>query len=658
MPSMLLPLLALALAPPVSGYTVLATNPTAGPLCKVQFLVVDAESGKLLPVRVIATDLDGNHLDGAGRGLYRDGRFFADGQFAVSAPAGTTRFEISHGPHYVPLTVALDLAPRTETQVQVKLAASFSPAELGWYGGDNHVHAQHDAEAAVRTDLRFAALQGRANGLNFITEAGSNVSYDELDKLDTPTFLLRKAQEIRPGPYVGHLNTPGIAAAIPGDVYQRLVQRALPAQAVFAAVRERGGSVTHTHPMTPRHQLHWMGAAEAYSDAVAGNCANLFDVDSVYTQQMWFALLNLGNKIGVSSYTDCALGRVNTPAPGDRRVYCRAEHFDYRSIVDAMRGGRTMATNGGPVFVFLSVGDAQPGDTLPVDDAGKPAHASLRVESRHKLRSVELYQQGERVATLDARGRQGSLRLKSDVAIPGDRFSWLVARAEDEQGNWCLTSPIYFEPAGGKQSEEGENRGAALLLEISNASRFATLRPAYFAHLIVTVRPQQRLTEVELRKDGQPVQVYRPADGDQIVEGQIPVTGIEGDYAAGRIWHPQPEQAWHFQADCPVTASGWYSLHAKTAAGDVLVSDSLLYEAGNPASQTVSAVKLTGPQTYLSLWGYGEDAPVADLKPPYDQGGWWYPQQGYSRQVTRFGKQEKTLGWPNEQPVERFRPAK
>jgi len=39
----------------------------------------------------------------------------------------------------------------------------------------------------------------------------------------------------------------------------------------------------------------------------------------------------------------------------------------------------------------------------------------------------------------------------------------------------------------------------------------------------------------------------------------------------------------------------------------------------------------------------------------HGQGEWWYPKNTYWRLKTQFEDQEKTLGWPTEQPVERFR---
>jgi hypothetical protein len=637
-----------------STYEIVSAGSATGRSSSVHVDTVDAKTGLPIPVRSVVTSCDDRHLDGSGRGVYSDGRFFADGSFVVDTPPGETTFAIAHGPHYVPMEFTLDIEAKQSLHVKVRLSRWFAPQKLGWYAGDNHVHAQHDQHAAVSTDLNYAALQGRAAGLSFVTEAGSNVSYADIDLLDRRDFLLRYAPEIRPGPYVGHLNTPGIRSVLPHDVWQTLVHRPLPAQAVFEAVRQRGGVSVHTHPMTPRHQLHWMGAAEAYSDAVLGNCANLLDVDANHTQHLWFAMLNLGNKVGVSSSTDSALGRTKTLSPGDRRIYCRAKRFDYPSIVDAMRRGRTMATNGGSVFAFLSVDGNQPGDTVTVAKA--EARADLTVKSLHPLRSVELYQNGERAAVFPVQGRHGSLHVNREITLPDHRSSWLVARAEDNHGKWCLTSPIYIEP---KEiiRPHSEARAWTILLEVNNATRFVQLRPQYFAHLVATVSPGSRLRQVELQRNGEPLRTFLPVDGNRIHEDRVPVTGAGGEYHAGWVWHPKPENAQHFQADWPTTLSGWYSVRVTTEGGQSFSTDQLLHEASDRASHTLSIANLTGLDTHLTLWGYGEDVPISDLHPPFDKGEWWYPRSVYWRLMSRYGKQETELGWPSRQPAERFRQA-
>ena len=91
---------------------------------------------------------------------------------------------------------------------------------------------------------------------------------------------------------------------MPGSSTARCPRRGSPRRST-----RRGGAVIHTHPLTPPHQMHWMGAAEVLSDAVLGRCADALDLDGQASELLWFAVLNLGNRVAASSYTDCALGR-------------------------------------------------------------------------------------------------------------------------------------------------------------------------------------------------------------------------------------------------------------------------------------------------------------------------------------------------------------
>jgi len=214
---------------------------------------------KRLPARVIVTASDGSHPDGSGHGVYADGRFYADGHFQVVLPEGKTKIDLQSGPHYVPLMIQEDLAGGRAYHITATLFQWFSPEARGRYCGDNHVHALHDSHAKVKASLNYTALQGRANGLNWITEAGSNVPYDDIDRLDTASFLLRYAQEQRLGAYVGHVNTPGIVSPIQKEHIDTIMNGPLPVQAIKKQVHALGGVVAHTHPLTPPYQLHWMG---------------------------------------------------------------------------------------------------------------------------------------------------------------------------------------------------------------------------------------------------------------------------------------------------------------------------------------------------------------------------------------------------------------
>ena len=168
-------------------------------------LVVEAEDDRAgpgrpmpLPVRAIVTASDGSHPDGSGRGTYADGRFFADGRFAVDVPPGRARVSLRSGPDYEPLELEAEAKAGREARLRARLHRWFAPEERGWYSGDNHVHAQHDATVAVRTDLEYTALQARADGLSFITEADSGPTPAGVERLSTPTFLFRRAPEVAP----------------------------------------------------------------------------------------------------------------------------------------------------------------------------------------------------------------------------------------------------------------------------------------------------------------------------------------------------------------------------------------------------------------------------------------------------------------------------
>lgn len=636
-----------------SSYELLSDRPIdAAQRAEIEVEAVQAGTTppQALPVRVIVTGSDGHHPDGSGHGVYSDGRFFADGTFVVAVPAGATRFVIRRGPNWVPLEMTIDAKLGRRQRVQARLTKWHSPEEIGWFAGDNHVHAQHDAQAAIKTSLAYTALQARANGLSFVTEAGSAFAFDGQHKLDTPGFLLRYAPEIRPGPFVGHRNTPGLRTPLPPERLEQLIQRPLPTLGLLDVVHADGGAVIYTHPLTPPHQLHWMGSPEVLSHAVLGQCADAFDIDSRASEQLWFAVLNLGNKVACSASTDAALGRLQTASPGDRRVYCQSQSLTYEAIVRAIRDGKTIATNGGPIFPILTLNGHGVGETLKLADS-TIGTAKLEVRSLYPLKKVELFSQGERIKNFATTDQSGRTEWTHALGTVGARPNWLVARVEDDRGHWAITSPIYFEPP----TPAPRPFASAVLLEISNHTRFIELRPGFFAHLITTVDPTDNIARVDLLKDGVVVKSFVPTAGNQIHNGKIPVTSINGDYAAGWVWHQHAGRAVHLQADWPMTESGRYSVLTVTNGGQEVRSNSLQFSAEHPASRAISAAKLIGGDTRFELSGYGEEQPLADIKRPFVGDHWWYPQRTWWRIRSQFrDSREELTGGGNVEARELF----
>ena len=584
-----------------------------------------------LMVRAIVTGIDGEKVDGSGYGLYADGRFFADGEFRVELPPGKTHIKLRSGPEHVPVEITLNAKAGRHQHIDVNLPKWFSPRDRGWYGVDNHVHAQHDPTAEVSTGLGYTVLQARANGLSYITEAGSNVDYSSIDTLSSDEFVIHRADELRPGPFVGHLNTPGIESPIEDELYEHLKREPLPVQKIHKEVHRRGGAVIYTHPMTPPQQLHWMGAGELYSDAVMGRTADAMDIDARHTELFWFSVLNMGNRIAATASTDAALGRTQTLSPGDRRVYVQLDELSPKTLATAIRNGRTFATNGGPLFLFLNVDGHTPGDVIEVNGPDS-FPVELEVQSLHSLQSVQLYQRGKRVVDFDMKDVRGLTHLSTTVDVSNDNFGWLVARAENENGDWAITSPVYFEPV-----QQATPPGESMILTIGNHTRFIELRPDFFAHMKVTVSPGESLEEVALMRDGEIVHRFIPEMGDLLHDGRIPVTQIHGEYGPGWLWHPDVGKPVHFQADWPIIETGWYALRAITNDKRLLVSDAIRFDAGIPYSRQYSLAHLRGGDTDLTLYGYGEEMPLNEIELPFEGDHWWYPQNTYFRLNVRFG---------------------
>jgi len=587
--------------------------------------IVDDATGRPLAARVVVRGADGSYADGGGRGLYADGRFFADGRFDVALVPGNASVSVSCGPEYEPLAFDEEITEGRRLRLRARMRRWFDAAARGWYCGDSHVHTQHDPTGAIRTDGAFTVLQARAQGLRYVSQATKASREEDAASLTAPGLIFANAEELGGGAYVGHFTSPGIASPLTG--LGPILREPLPAPRMAETAHRLGGILTYTHPLAPPHQLHWMGATGAMSDGVLGKCADAMDIDSPACQALWFALLNLGNRIAASGSTDSTLERRHTLTPGDRRVYSHARSFTLPAIVGAIREGRTFATNGAPLFLFLRMGDREPGDTLPAD--GSDRQVRLEVHSLRAIREVTLYRRGAPVKRWGPSAKAGALELTWTVRE--SEACWYAARAEDAEGGWALTSPVYFSAT---HPGAGGLRGA-LLLEIANCTRMVELRRGFFAHMIATVPPDDPLASVELLKDGVVCSTYRTADGGGR-PAALPVAGGTGDYVPAYAWHPSAADACHFLADAPIRDTGWYSLRAVTRSGRTLRTDAVRFDAEHRLSSEVCTAHIWGPGTSFTRHGYGEEMPLAEVSPPYDGDHWWYPLNGYWRVSAAF----------------------
>jgi len=569
----------------------------------------------------IITGSDGQFLDGGKRGLYQGGRFAADGTCQVTAKPGKTKIEIRSGPDYEPAIKEIDLRSGTKTQIDFTLSPWFSPESKGWYGGDNHVHAAHDQSGEIKTDLAYAALQARASGLSFVTQASSEFPFEDHLKLSTPDFLLRRSLENRQGSFAGHLNSPGVE--LPQKDREATMHAAMPVLATVEWVHAHNAAIIHTHTMVPAHQLHWMGAAEAYSYSLLGICPDAMDLDGEASENLWFTVLNLGNKISCSGSTDAALERTSSPAPGARRMYVRSDKFDYEEFVKGIRAGKTFATNAGPLFAFVNMDGHGIAETVPTGQH----KLELEIDSLYPLNRAELIHNGAVIQRFEVGGKLGKTTIRCD--LKDDKSGWYVCRVHDNSGNWVVTSPIYAKAA----RQEPKSFGASTIFEIGNFNRLAGVRKNFMAHFIATVSPGDPLAKVELLLDSKPVKEFTPNMADHVVGNKTPVTETFGEYSPGWLWYPSPTAAVRFQSDWDVTVTGWYQVRATTRSGRVITSDEIRFDSTTPVSHEISTANVFSEGVTVRHWGYGESIPLAQVPNP---DGWWYPDHTFFKMSTDF----------------------
>jgi hypothetical protein len=292
------------------------------------------------------------------------------------------------------------------------------------------------------------------------------------------------------------------------------------------------------------------------------------------------------------------------------------------------------------MFPFFEIDGRQPGDVIELKRKERFTVAAT-IHTWDGARTAQLYRNGVRVWAVDLTGKGGPIELEKE--IEESQRCWYVLRVEDQQGNWAITSPIYFESAAGSTRSQAE----AILLEISNCTRFIELRRQFHAHIIATVAEGETIEAVELLRDGQVRQAVDVQAGDKIAKGKVPVNGLRGDYEKGWLWTPNAERAVHFQGDYPVTDSGWYAVRLRTGTGRVVTSDSIHFDATHPNSRTISVAHLNGRGSALKVLGYGEEMPLADIKLPFEGDRWWYPKRTYWQMIVDFGQgpQQTGGGW-------------
>jgi hypothetical protein len=405
----------------------------------VHLRVNDAATGQPTPVRLRCTGPDGTYYAPFGRlsqgpwhwsadcagSVEINGNMFAyiDGTCEIRLPVGPVRVEAHKGPEYTPLDEEIRLGPG-KLALRLTIQRWTNERQSGWFSGDFGAHelTPHAAllEAAAE-DLAVVDLLAREEGRDGQVRFPNLLAFSgQRPALEIPGHLV-VVNTLNTHPRLGQLallNTHRVVYPLRfGDGPEG--QEDWTMADWCDQCHRKGGLVVWEH--SGGFSLDGESfCEEALADLLLGRIDTI-RVPFFYLAD-WYALLGCGFHVplcaGVPRWTRMPLGAA--------RNYARlrpGEEFSYRSWIEAIRAGRTYATEG-PLLTF-SVNDLEPGDVVATTKGAKVRIAAT-ARNLAPADRLELVVNGEVVAGCGGSGSPCTAHL--DEEIPFSRSGWVAAR--------------------------------------------------------------------------------------------------------------------------------------------------------------------------------------------------------------------------------------
>lgn len=460
----------------------LLTTPAAAATGTLSVQVSDAETGELMPSRLVIRASDGTYpgdrLDcSAARwpGIEAHAVFMS-GKQSFELPVGKTSVIAARGLEYHLESQTINIEAGKTTSLSFRLKRMCHLRQSGWVSGDAHVHMLH-GENQRETSYQDVATTCAGNGLDFVSVGQEYVGAGHLnlagyeaacDKVSTPRFRMLLGGEL-PKSLLGHHVVLGIR-----DPF--VISEDPPYYKTARKIHALGGVMIPVHPVRyypgKQYQGQWLdfpGNNLGRELIFGAYCGPSFDGLSVLSDepsdanawQLWFQLLNRGCFVPVFADSDACFDRptLGLKAPGFWSTYLQIganTAISHQSLSEAVRRGRTIATTG-PLLQFKINGRIS-GSTLPTDgqtqtveiEAWYAQHAFSLETTDPKtgqpagVAKVELIRNGKVVKTWEP----NQPHVKLTHTITEREPCWYVSRVYGTDQRWQVgaASPIYFAP--------------------------------------------------------------------------------------------------------------------------------------------------------------------------------------------------------------------
>jgi TolB protein len=391
--------------------------------------------------------------------------FHSTGEFEVTVPAGDIRVEALRGFEWVPADETVHATPGATVTVDLRMERLADPRQSNWVSGDTHVHDLHEGRYGLTQQEFFDQL--RADDLHvtgdLIHMDGTKLMgrWSDLTGEDysgsTDDYILRYTQEFR-GSF-GHVSLLGptdfimpLSGGTAGSPYPSDGLKLM----YLDSINALGGIGGFLHPYTPNGLDPKTPEFAAQSDipihALLGR-GDFYDVVSIASDEMagadmYYHMLNVGVRLPASGGTDNFSNVWRDPSGGTARTYARLDGpLTWQNWIEAVRAGRTMATNG--PLLFAEVDGQEPGSELSARD-----HVTVSVDlaTIAPVDVIEIVADGSVVRSIPVEQGQSELTLSESVPVNGAR--WIAVRARGGKARYsgdnytfAHTTPVYFTDA-------------------------------------------------------------------------------------------------------------------------------------------------------------------------------------------------------------------
>jgi len=400
---------------------------------------------------------------------FHDRPLFHGEELELDVPAAPLTVTCARGTEFATAGTALTPRAGTTTEVELEPERLYEPAARGWYGGDLHVHMNYSGDLVASPD--DAACMQQGEGLDLMSLVVGNIGrtrvYDREafeatvgDDLPWTTAerVARFTVEYR-NDLLGHFHALGpTGRPVRYHSGHQGSDEPFDWPANAAACREfrgLGATVGYTHPVfspladgSPADAFAFPRSVEA-RELVADAALGLVDSvdllgpsDAEGTATLYHHLLSCGLRLAATAGTDVWLsfsrGPLLSNPPGWGRVYAdlRGAPLSVAAFADAIRAGRTLATNG--PWVELLVDGRGPGDRVEAADGRR-----LPVTVRTQGLGVERLELVGPDGVLAQARPGGGAAPAIDTTVEVDGSAWLCAVARGP-GHPSVLGPVVF----------------------------------------------------------------------------------------------------------------------------------------------------------------------------------------------------------------------